>query len=168
MQYLWKGKGSKNRFLASLLAVAVICASSFHACASSYTDDRIETVNELVEQMYDAAESAPQQTESMALGTMYMLSVINQETDSSQARADRVTELVSSITESLSDLDGAPQVSSLCLYGSVVILSAIAYSKDSTGFYSSYIASVNESLTEADTNRKWPMRLIGWWICSQS
>ena len=102
--------------------------------------------------MYDGANSAPQQTEAVAFGTMYMLQVIESEIDTDRTRTENVSNIVSNLSDAMASAKGADQVSSLCLYGSVAILGAIAYEKDTFGVYSTFIRDALDSLTNSNAN----------------
>lgn len=135
----------------SLFVVLLVLFSCFtSAYAASTTTDTIDSMNSLVVQMYDASESAPQQTSAAALGSMYMLNIILNEISSNQARRDAISEIVSTITDEVGKAEGAPQVSALSLYGCVYVLSAIAYEKDILGTYSELIDSVLDNLSNAN------------------
>lgn len=141
-----------KKTISLVLVCIMLCTCSVPAFAASAASTAIGSVHDIVMDMYNAAESAPQQTSAAAMGSMYMLSLILSEISSNQPRKDAVSGVVSTISDQISKVDGAPQVSSLSLYGCDYILGAIAYEKDWTGLYSDLIASTLDNLTSADTS----------------
>ncbi len=141
-----------RKILTLVLVCVMLMVSVVPAYAASSTLTVVDSIHEIVSDMYDSAESAPQQTSAAALGSMYMLNIILNEISSNQARRDAVSKIVSTIGDEVSKVDGAPQVSSLSLYGCVYILSAIAYEYDTFGLYSILISSATDALADADPN----------------
>ena len=138
--------------LSLLVALLVLFSCLTSASAASATSTAIDSIHDIVVNMYDASESAPQQTSAAALGSMYMLNFILNEISSNQARRDAVSDIVSAISDEVDKVEGAPQVSALSLYGCVYILSAIAYEKDTFGLYSEFIDSVLDHMANANPN----------------
>ena len=139
-----------KKTLSLLIVLAVLFSCLTSAYAASTTSTAVDSIHELVVELYESSESAPQQTSAAALGSMYMLNIILNEISSNQARKDAVSDIVSKISDQIDQVDGAPQVSALSLYGCVYILSAIAYEKDTFGVYDEFIASVLDMLTNAN------------------
>ena len=138
----------KTSCLILVFAIIVVCFAPTKAIAAS----AVGSIDTIIIDLYNDSESAPQQTSAMALGSLYMLYFIIGNTCEDQNRIDAVSELVSSITDTVGEFDGAPQVSALSLYGCVYELCAIAYEKDRYGVYSDLITSVIDDLTTADTS----------------
>jgi len=139
-----------KKTLSVLIVLAVIFSCLPSAYAASTTSTAVDSIHEIVVEMYESSESAPQQTSAAALGSMYMLNIILNEISVSQARKDAVGEIVSKIGDQVGQVEGAPQVSALSLYGCVYILSAIAYEKDTFGIYGEIIDSVLDMLTNTN------------------
>ena len=101
-----------KRVVSLVLSILIFSMPVLASAASSYSD-LIGLINDQVESMYNGANSAPQQTQAVAFGTMYMLQVIESEIDTDRSRTENVSSLVSSLTDSMSSAKGADQVSSL-------------------------------------------------------
>ena len=140
-----------RKMISIMLVIGIALSCAVNGIAASGFSDIISSINDSVEDMYNSAESAPQQTQAMAFGAMYMLYILESEIDTDRSRTSLVSDLVSSITDSASSAEGAPQVSALSLYGCVAILGAIAYEKDTFGVYQEFISQTINSLTDANT-----------------
>jgi len=141
-----------KKTISIILVCLLICTCSAPAFAASTATTAINSVHDIVMDMYNNAESAPQQTSAAAMGSMYMLSLILSEISSNQPRKDAISNIVSTIGDQIGTVEGAPQVSALSLYGCDYVLGGIAYDNDWTGLYSDIIASTLDNLTSANTS----------------
>lgn len=141
-----------KKIVSVILVCLLLCTCSYSAFAASAATTAISSIHDIVMDMYNNAESAPQQTSAAAMGSMYMLSMILSEISSNQQRREAVSNVVSTIGDQISKVEGAPQVSALSLYGCDYVLGGIAYDKDWTGLYSDVIASTLDQLTSVETS----------------
>ena len=140
-----------KKFLSVFLAMMLLLGCCPQVYAATTMTGVISDMHDFVVEMYDKAESAPQQTSAAAVGSMFMLNIIVQEMCSS-TRCQTISDLITRLSEQIDKVDGAPQASALSLSGCVYALGAIAYEKDYSGRYSDIIKSTLDNLTEAETS----------------